>query len=287
MLYEETSQSERLMRHIASWSSLSAVLIFVGPTFAGNSPAHESDASLTAVSLANAYVPALVLKNPQPHTERVRIERVPLTCSTSLSEIDPCTVSLTEQVNKSGLQAIQGHEFQHARGCQLQPLCHVLRQGRYSQRARGPRGQEELVRERPRHLFHGEHGGDGYVHANGGRRDDAGHCDGDGYYNYSASTRANRIGYTGLLDTECRSQCVILENVHAREQRAGQHDDRVHAHVHRIRYCERLHPSIRHGPVSTGRIEQYQYRIHRIGNCGNDRKAGAQGLEHGRHDGAR
>jgi len=92
------------MRHIASWSSLSAVLIFVGPTFAGNSPAHESDASLTAVSLANAYAPALVLKNPQPHTERVRIERVPLTCSTSLSEIDPCTVSLTEQVNKSGLQ---------------------------------------------------------------------------------------------------------------------------------------------------------------------------------------
>src|SRR5579862_2653451 len=86
MLYEETSQSERLMRHIASWSSLSAVLIFVGPTFAGNSPAHESDASLTAVSLANAYAPALVLKNPQPHTERVRIERVPLTCSTSVEE---------------------------------------------------------------------------------------------------------------------------------------------------------------------------------------------------------
>ncbi len=92
------------MRQVASWSSLSALLLLVGPAFAGTSPAHERDAPVTAVSLANASAPAVASNPAHNHRARVRIERVPMTCSTSLSEIDPCTVSLTEQVHKRGLQ---------------------------------------------------------------------------------------------------------------------------------------------------------------------------------------
>lgn len=92
------------MRQVVSWSSLSALLILVGPVFAGTSTPRDTDTPVSATYLANGVAPLNTPPNLQPRHPRIRIERVPMTCSTSLSEIDPCTHSETDVINKTGLQ---------------------------------------------------------------------------------------------------------------------------------------------------------------------------------------
>ncbi|HEX6808559.1 MAG TPA: RHS repeat-associated core domain-containing protein [Gemmatimonadaceae bacterium] len=92
------------MRQVASLSSLSALLILVGPALAGSSAVHNSNAPLSADAMARVLVPRNASPHGRHHNPRVRIERVAMSCSTTLSEIDPCTHSETDVIDKTGLQ---------------------------------------------------------------------------------------------------------------------------------------------------------------------------------------
>src|SRR5690348_16319276 len=91
------------MRRVATWSTLTALLIVVGPSIGTAAPpAHDP---------SRPHVPpATVIPRPieavKAHSDgpRIRIERVPISCSTSLSGISPCTISLSAVTNKTGLQ---------------------------------------------------------------------------------------------------------------------------------------------------------------------------------------